>query len=182
MNKIGKISLVTLPSRSKGVGLIEILVSILVIGIGALGVVSMQLTGLKFNTGSQGRTQAIFLATDMMDRIRANRAIALNDDAAYVLANLSVSADVGPPDDCYNVECTPAQLALFDQFYFLRQVEDLVPFGRASITHFDDGDGDRIYEIQIQWRDVVARQDREGAALAANDVINLSEFTFRSGL
>ena len=180
MNKIRKISLITLPARSKGVGLIEILVSILVIGVGALGVASMQLTGLKFNVGSQGRTQAVFLATDMMDRMRANRGVALNDDTAYVLANLSVSADVGAPTDCYNAECTPEQLALFDQFYFLRQVEDLVPFGRASINHFDDADGDRIYEIQIEWRDVVGIQNRDG--LTIDDANSINQFTFRSGL
>ena len=180
MNKMNKMN-----SKQSGVGLLEILVSILVIGIGALGVASMQLTGLKFNAGSQGRTQAIFLATDMMDRMRANREIALDQDV-YVIGNATggtfvVSSAINNPPQCYEVECTPDQLAVFDQFYFLRQVEDLVPFGRAAIRHFDDADGDRIYEIQIQWRDVVAGQDREGLTVADDD-INLSEFTFRSGL
>ena len=180
MNKFKNIQKLSFPSQVKGVGLIEVLVSILVLGVGALGVASMQLTGLKYNSGSQGRTQAIFLATDMMDRIRANRDLALEEND-YLIADLSVSADIGVPGvDCYTASCSPQQLADFDQYYFLRQVEDLVPFGEGQVTITNDTNGDRVYNITIQWRDVVGRQDREG--LTITDDIDLSTFTFSSAL
>ena len=169
------------PLKQRGVGLIEVLVSVLVLGVGALGVASMQLTGLKFNAGSQGRTQAIFLATDMMDRMRANRSLALDSDE-YEIEDLSSVADVTAPGvDCYSENCTPIQLAEFDRFYFLQQVDNLVPFGQGQIT-FDTSatTGDRFYNITIQWRDVAGRQDREG--LTIDDTNNFDTFTFTSTL
>uniref|UniRef100_UPI00356AF887 type IV pilus modification protein PilV n=1 Tax=Marinobacter sp. TaxID=50741 RepID=UPI00356AF887 len=70
-------------SRQKGFGLIEILVALLILAIGLLGMASLQTTSLQQTTGSQTRTQAILLADDIVERIRANRPN-IND---YVLAN-----------------------------------------------------------------------------------------------
>lgn len=72
-----------------GFSLIEVLVSMLVLGVGILGMVALQLNGMKFNHTAAVRTQATFLAYDIADRMRANRAearsgeydIALEDDA-----------------------------------------------------------------------------------------------------
>ena len=60
-------------SRQKGFGLIEILVALLILAIGLLGMASLQSTSLQQTTGSQTRTQAIFLAEDLVERVRANR-------------------------------------------------------------------------------------------------------------
>lgn len=75
--------------RSAGFSLIEVLVSMLVLGIGVLGMAALQLNAMKFNQTAAVRTQATFLAYDMSDRLRANRADArggaydtdLDDDA-----------------------------------------------------------------------------------------------------
>lgn len=69
--------------QQKGFGLIEILVALLILAIGLLGMASLQTTSLQQTTGSQTRTQAILLADDIVERIRANRPNR-ND---YVLAN-----------------------------------------------------------------------------------------------
>lgn len=60
-------------SQQTGFGLIEILVALLVLAIGLLGMASLQTTSLQQTTGSQTRTQAILLAEDIVERIRANR-------------------------------------------------------------------------------------------------------------
>lgn len=57
----------------QGFGLIEILVSMLVLGVGILGMVGLQLNSMKFNHTASVRTQATFLAYDLSDRMRANR-------------------------------------------------------------------------------------------------------------
>ena len=168
MNEINK--------NQRGVGLIEILVSILVLGVGALGVATMQLTGLKYNTGSQARSQAIFLANDMMDRMRSNREVA--DNSPIYNTQGFEGAGTPPQNDCYVANCTPQQLAEFDQFYFLTQVQTLLPFGLAEIQSVDDS-GVRAYLITLQWRNVANRQDREGFT---PDDDEISEFTFVSAL
>lgn len=67
----------------RGLSLIEVLISILILGIGMLGAAAIQLNALKFTDSSKMLSQASFIAYDMMDRIRAN------PDANYVLANLA---------------------------------------------------------------------------------------------
>lgn len=164
--------------KQHGIGLIEILVSILVLGVGALGVATMQLTGLKYNTGSQGRSQAILLANDMMDRMRSNRQFA-ETSLAYNTLGFEGAEGTDPPFNCYNVTCSPVQLAAFDQWYFLNQVQNLLPFGLAQISSVDNA-GTRVYQISLQWRNVAGRQDREG--ITVDDADEISEFTFVSVL
>jgi len=54
--------------------LIEVLVSVLILGGGLLGAAALQLNALKYTDSSLMATQASFIAYDMMDRIRANAA------------------------------------------------------------------------------------------------------------
>jgi type IV pilus assembly protein PilV len=63
--------------RSKGFTLVETLVALVVLSIGLLGVAALQLTSLRNNHSSAMRTQATFLAYDIIDRMRANREAAL---------------------------------------------------------------------------------------------------------
>jgi type IV pilus assembly protein PilV len=67
---------------AKGFTLIEILVALVVLSIGLLGVAALQLNSLRNNHSSAMRTQATFLAYDIIDRMRANRQDAL--DGLYV--------------------------------------------------------------------------------------------------
>ncbi len=55
-----------------GMSLIEILVSMLILGIGLLGAGLIQLNALKYTDSSRMISQASFIAYDMLDRIRAN--------------------------------------------------------------------------------------------------------------
>ena len=95
-------------SSQAGLGLIEILVTVLVLGIGILGVASTQVVSLQMNSQSQNRSQAVLLAEDILDRIRANPdnptayALATGDaqgaddgacDTSFVPANATVTAN-----------------------------------------------------------------------------------------
>lgn len=68
--------------RLSGIALIEVLVAVLVLGVGLLGVASTQVVALQMNSQSQSRSQAVLLAEDMLDRIRANP----DNPADYALA------------------------------------------------------------------------------------------------
>ncbi|MFC3608765.1 type IV pilus modification protein PilV [Stutzerimonas tarimensis] len=58
---------------SKGLSLIEVLVSLIVLSVGVLGMAALQVNSLKFNQTASMRTHANFLAYDIADRMRANR-------------------------------------------------------------------------------------------------------------
>ena len=93
-------------NRTKGFSLIELLVAVLVMGIGVLGITALQMVSLQNNRGALLRADAVQLAYDMMDRIRANTG------AAYGALDIGD----GPPaaTDCMANNCTAAQMAAFD--------------------------------------------------------------------
>jgi len=70
--------------RARGFTLIEALVALVVLSIGLLGVAALQLTSLRSNHSSAMRSQATFLAYDIIDRMRANREAAV--DGLYDIA------------------------------------------------------------------------------------------------
>lgn len=56
----------------RGVGLIEVLVSVLVVSIGLLGAAGLQATALRNNQGSYERTQTSILTQGIYDAMRSN--------------------------------------------------------------------------------------------------------------
>jgi type IV pilus assembly protein PilV len=62
-----------LPRVQRGVALLEILVSIVVLAIGLLGYAGLQAVSLKNSASAYQRSQATLLANDIIDRMRANR-------------------------------------------------------------------------------------------------------------
>ena len=58
----------------------EILVTMLVMAVGLLGIAALQFKGLQYNHDAYVRSQVNFLAYDIADRIRLNRANA----ASYI--------------------------------------------------------------------------------------------------
>lgn len=57
----------------QGVGLLEVMISVLILAIGVLGLAALQALALKNSGGSTSRTQAAIQTYSMMDIIRANR-------------------------------------------------------------------------------------------------------------
>lgn len=88
-----------------GFSLLELLVAVLVVAVGALGVAGLQLASIQNNRGAMQHSVTTSLATDLIERMRAN------PDADY-------GTDLGtaPPPfhDCLTNDCTAGQLAQFD--------------------------------------------------------------------
>lgn len=105
-----------------GFTLIEVMVALFVLALGLLGLVMLQTTSLKLNTNSYSRTQASFLAYDILDRIRANPA-AFNNDKYTVADKSAVTALQTAYNSCKTsscncesmaTSCDATTLALFD--------------------------------------------------------------------
>ena len=99
-------------NSQRGLSMIELLVAVLVLAIGVLGITALQMVSLQNNRGALFRAEAVQLAYDMMDRIRANPEGAV-PGAAY---NGLALAD-GPPGaaNCVANVCSQAQMVNFDQ-------------------------------------------------------------------
>ncbi len=95
-----------MPSQSfhkeAGATLIEVLIAMVVLAIGLLGLAGLQATSIQSNHSAYYRSQATLLASDLADRMRANRTEALTN--AYLTnfptssANNSVSGTAAEKD------------------------------------------------------------------------------------
>lgn len=146
-------------TRSKiganGFTLIEVLITILIMAVGLMGLSAMQLTSLKVNQGAYYRSQASVLASDILDRMRANRAGF--DSGGY--DSLDTEATIPAAQSCISAVsgCSPAQVALQDfrewSAYFV-DVDSLgnsyvpfIPGATATVTV----DSDNNATVMINW-------------------------------
>lgn len=90
-----------------GFSMIELLVAVLVMGVGVLGITGLQMVSLQNNRSALVRSEAVQLAYDMMDRIRAN------PGANY--DGLGVGDDPPAATNCVAGNCSAAQMVAFDQ-------------------------------------------------------------------
>ncbi|WP_045737142.1 type IV pilus modification protein PilV [Xanthomonas sp. MUS 060] len=60
-----------------GVTLIEVMISVLILGVGMLGVAAMQTTALRNNQSALQRSQIVMETYTILDAMRANRAAAI---------------------------------------------------------------------------------------------------------
>lgn len=149
-----------------GFSLLEVMVAMVIFSIGLLGLAGLMAQSTRFTNSAQYRTQATYLAYDMLDRMRANPAQARNPTLGY---NLSLGNTPGAAT-CYATTCTPAQLATADKDQWLTAVQALLPGGDGEVT-LPTPDTNVIFVITVRWKDPVS------AETAAP-----TSFTFRSEL
>jgi type IV pilus assembly protein PilV len=113
----------------QGMSLIEVLVALVILGVGILGAAAIQLNALKYTDSSRMTSQASFIAYDMMDRIRANAA------ADYTVA--------APTSD------HPSVARDQDLYDFTRNI---AAFGGATATGTIERH-QQVYTITIDWDD-----------------------------
>lgn len=68
--------------KQRGVSLIEVLVTALIMGVGLIGMASLQSKSAQFNQGAYLRSQANLLAYDIAERMRTNRNEAITGSVA----------------------------------------------------------------------------------------------------
>jgi type IV pilus assembly protein PilV len=133
--------------RQAGFSLLETLIAVLVLSVGVLGLAGLQFIGLKEGQTSYQRSQAVLLAYEIADRMRANRAAAAT--GAYALtSNASLSA---PAANCASTACTAAQMASYDVYNWYQRVKSTLPSGTASIGCTDSCDSGRKQTVILQW-------------------------------
>jgi type IV pilus assembly protein PilV len=119
-----------------GFSLVEVLVALLVLSIGLLGLASLQTFGLRYNQQSYQRTQAVYQAYDVVDRIRANPVGMANTcyDTVAAGATAVAGACAGAFKNCESNTCTPNELANYDINKWNTANQNLLSQGRGAIS------------------------------------------------
>ncbi|OWP52789.1 type IV pilus modification protein PilV [Pseudomonas nitroreducens] len=151
--------------RSEGFTLVEVLVSVLVLGIGVLGLAGLQSVGISAGYSALQRSQASWLAGEMADLLRANPEAARS--GAYDTTFADVAGGCPRPTGS-----TRAQLDLNQ--WQADVCETLGGTGSGSVQVIRSGN---LYSalIAVRWNDRRAR-DRLGATGDAEET-----FAYRAG-
>ncbi len=112
-----------------GFSLLEVLIALLVLSIGLLGLAALQTVGLKFNTQSYQRTQAVLNAYDIIDRIRANPGGMTS--GRYDAVDLNAAAPTLP--DCQTTTCNATTMADYDIAQWKASVAGLLSQGKGAV-------------------------------------------------
>ena len=95
--------------KQNGFTLLEVLITVILFSFGILGVAGMQMKTQKFNRSALFETQAVVIAHDMFERMRAN--VAGQREGFYHLQTPTKHLA------CYKVQgCTSLQMAQTDMF------------------------------------------------------------------
>ncbi|MCJ8314947.1 MAG: type IV pilus modification protein PilV [Saccharospirillaceae bacterium] len=131
--------LIKLDKSQLGVGLIEILISVVIISISLLGLGALITTSLQTNQSAYAHTTASTLIYDFADRIRSN-------SAQNYAVNLSYSPPDAPDQSCELNSCTPLQMRNYDVNQWLQLIQTNLTNGDASINIVG-----QVAQITIVW-------------------------------
>ncbi len=122
------------PHRQSGVGMLEVLVTLLVLAVGLLGVAALHLAALKENQANNQRLLATVLADDIAGRMQSDR----NNLSSYLFA--SDSSSNTPPISIWLARAST------------------LPGGQVSVSR--SAVNTSLYLVQVVWgADVADKQE-----------------------
>jgi type IV pilus assembly protein PilV len=158
-------------NKQRGVSLVEVLVTLILISVALLGTASLQVLSKQSNFQAIQRTTAAHLVNDLIQRMRANRGTldGYIPDEDLGAGSLGTSPNV----DCFGdgAVCAGAQLADYDLWHWEQQLDGVMEkvgsqnagglFEPTACVSGPAGGGDGIYEIAIAWRGQTKHVDPE---------------------
>jgi type IV pilus assembly protein PilV len=131
---------ISIPRKLRGFTLIEVLIALVILSVGMLGIAGLYVHSMQAGRTSILRHNAVTLAGDIADRIRANP----RAGPAYALA--------GANNNCVaaGIDCTPGEMAANDIFLWDQQAAATMPNGAVNIV-FNNGVVPPTYQITVTW-------------------------------
>lgn len=169
------------PHTQHGVGMIEVLVTLVILAVGLLGVASLQFVGSFNNKEALARTQAVMVAQQMSERLRASSVPSLVTDGfvvnnnyfdtnLYNFGNLSCvgsqsdydchCTDIPPTiPDCESGACSAAEVATYDAYQMSCSVVRENPNATIEVSCVADSDlldadactAGSLHSIMVKW-------------------------------
>lgn len=136
-----------LSKPQKGFGLLEVLITVVILAIGLLGLAALQGVSLKNNTSAYHRSQANILVSDIVDRMRANSNLITNYRSGFMAPTIAVRQA-----PCLAAGCSAAQMAQHDLYEWNALITSVLPGAVGNISFADP-----LYTVSITWDD-----DRDG--------------------
>ncbi|MFZ5604949.1 MAG: type IV pilus modification protein PilV, partial [Pseudomonadota bacterium] len=134
----------------RGMSLIEVLVALLVLGIGVMGYAALQLNAVKMTEDTYSRSQAMAIAQDLIERMRAN----VDSDTVLNLYT-AASAWTGMPTEktCFsasphtsNKPCSAADMAAADIYQSRHYAQTMLSGGAIAVA-----DCDGVTCVTVAW-------------------------------
>jgi type IV pilus assembly protein PilV len=154
----------TIQHRQNGFTLLEVLIALVVLSIGLLGVSKIQALGLRASADANLRTEATFLANDMIERMRANRPSTASGyyagigygaiDCTTPVAKVCSEGTAGAANDC-----TTTEIADEDAYNWFCQVSASLPNAAVAVSSAAG-----VYSVQVSWDGL----DEQGAVQTRN--------------
>ena len=117
---------------NNGFTLLEVMIAMVIFAVGMLGLAGIQSVSLQNEHASYSRSQAILLAYEMADKLKANPGGSIN----YVVdANTTAISGYSGDTMCIDNSCTITDMVKFDLGLWKAAVSTLLPGGQASITN-----------------------------------------------
>jgi len=152
-----------------GVGLIEVLLAVVLLSIGFLAAARMQVEGMRYSQSAYALSQAKFMATDMTERMRANRAGL--DSGAY--DNLTTAAGTSEPlcltagTSCSSADIAQADLHAWSRNLYAADSDTefvaLLPGSSAvsaqGTVGFDAAA--QVWAVTVQWSEHIDGSDQK---------------------
>jgi type IV pilus assembly protein PilV len=169
-----------LPKQQRGVGMIEVLITLVILAVGLLGVASLQFIGSFANKEALSRTQAVMVTEQMTERLRASTVGSLVSDGFVVHNNYfeddnynfnNLSCGISEPlFECYCLEipveipncqtndCDASGLAIFDAYQMSCSMVRENPNAIISVSCDDTDATDTdactagsIHNVMVKW-------------------------------
>lgn len=152
--------------KQQGSSLVEVVVALFVLAIGMLGVMSMQVKSMQFSQSAYYYSQATYLANEILESMRSNRAAAdtylieLDESTPVASVNCSEAGKV----------CTPQQLRDYNLSEWRKNVEQTLVSGKASVQRSGD-----YYAITVQFDDSRAESEQAEPGAVLSEYVLVTE-------
>ena len=151
---LSKAKLIAKPKLKQqlGIAMVEILVTMVIFAIGALGVASMQITALKFNKESAVRSRATLLSLELSDRMRANMTAVKAGNYTRNYGYASAVGNIPTAPGCgAGSECNSTDMATRDLSEWVNDIAKSLPDGAGALVPTTNNA--TAFNIVVMWKE-----------------------------
>jgi type IV pilus assembly protein PilV len=158
---------------ARGVAMVEVLVSMLLISLWMLSSAGLQLGAIKIQKSADSRLTAVALVGELAERMEANNRGARTGD--YLLATTSDATETS--SNCAVAVCQPSDIAAYDLAQWTARAAASLKSAQFGVADATPTGGIRTYTITVSWQEPRGRQTYTDSASAPTATETMSYVT-----